>query len=144
LNFVLSTSNQILIIEIREVVDSKKPENEVLALPLKRLIEALPFVDSAEKFAAVIEGIPLAAVDEAIFVSSAPHRREQLKAWLKILNQPFQIKVGDRLRLARDLFTTTKGKVVEILEWFGDSGRTNGGLVALSEINSGTWELVTG
>jgi hypothetical protein len=130
------------LIEIREVVDSKKPENEVLALPLKRLIEALPFVDSAEEFAAVIEGIPSAAVDEAIFVSSVPYRREQLKTWLKILNQSVQIKVGDRLKLTKDLLTTTKGKLVQVLEWFGDWGQTTWGLVTLTEIESGTWELM--
>ena len=89
-------------------------------------------------------------MDDVIFASSAPHRREQLEAWLQALNQPdvevepqpIQIKVGDRLRLAKDLLKTTRGKVIQILEWFGDWGETTWGSVALTEIESGTWELM--
>jgi hypothetical protein len=125
-------------------------QNQGEGSELEQLLEAMPFCESAEDLATVIEGVPLAVVGEAIFMSSDQSHRKQLEAWLEALNQPvvevepqlIQIKVGDRLSLAKDLFTTTKGKVVVILEWFGDSGRTNGGLVALSEIQSGIWQFM--
>jgi len=113
------------------------------------LVEALPSCESAENLAAVIKGSALETVEDAIFFQPEP-QRSQLTQWLEVLNQPtvevepqpIQIKVGDRLRLAKNLFATSKGKVVQILESFGDLFETNWGAVALSEIQSGTWELM--
>jgi hypothetical protein len=56
--------------------------------------------------------------------------------------KPIQIKVGDRLRLAKDLLTVTSGKVVRVLEAFGDWFETSWGAVSFTEIELGTWELI--
>jgi hypothetical protein len=125
-------------------------QDEGVGSELERLVEALPSCESAENLAAVIKGSALETVEDAIFMSSDPHRRKQLETWLRVLNQssvetepqPVQIKVGDRLRLAKNLFATTKGKVVQVLKSFGDLFETNWGTVALTEIESGTWELM--
>jgi hypothetical protein len=117
---------------------------------LEQLIEALPFAESVEGFASIIEGSPLKTVEDAILYLESPTQKQQLTQWLKALNQPaveaepqpVQIRVGDRLRLAKNLFATTKGKVVEVLKSFGDLFETNWGTVALTEIESGTWELM--
>jgi hypothetical protein len=117
---------------------------------LEQLIEALPFAESPEDFASIIEGSPVEVVEDAITVSGDQPRRKQLEAWLEVLSQPavevepqpIQIKVGDRLRLAKDLLKTTRGKVIQILEWFGDWGETTWGAVALTEIELGTWQLM--
>jgi hypothetical protein len=117
---------------------------------LEKLVEALPFAKTVENFASIVEGSPLQVVEDAITLSGDQPRRQQLEAWLEALNHPavevepqlIQIKVGDRLRLAKDLLKTTRGKVIQILEWFGDWGETTWGSVALTEIESGTWELM--
>jgi hypothetical protein len=118
---------------------------------LEQLVEALPFVETVDNFVAVVEGSPRQAIEDAIFFQPEP-QRSQLTQWLEVLDQPaeevepqpVQVRVGDRLRLAKNLFATTKGKVVQVLESFGDLFETTFGAVSLAEVESGTWELVTG
>jgi hypothetical protein len=51
---------------------------------LEELIEALPFAESVEDFASIIEGSPLEAVEDA-FLYQEPQRRIQLQGWLDAL-----------------------------------------------------------
>lgn len=62
------------------------PQNQMTEL--EQLVEALPFAESAENFASIIEGSPLETVEEAIALQDTQPRRLQLQAWLESLNQP--------------------------------------------------------
>jgi hypothetical protein len=125
--------------EVLEAAAGQKSE-------LEELIEALPFAESPEDFASIIEDSDLKTVEDAIALSGDQPRRQQLTQWLletqSVEPDSIQIRVGDRLRLAKDLFKTTRGKLVEVLEWFGDWGETTYGSVTLTEIESGTWQLM--
>jgi hypothetical protein len=54
---------------------------------LEQLIEALPFAQSPEDFASVIEGSSLQAVEDAIALSGDQPRRRQLREWLEALGE---------------------------------------------------------
>jgi len=58
-----------------------------LSSQLEQLVEALPFVEDAETFAAVIEGSPLEVVEDAIALSGSQPRRLQLHQWYESLKQ---------------------------------------------------------
>ena len=117
-----------------------------LPTPLEALVSALETCQSVSQFAALTDGYSLELVEDAIALSDTQPRRTQLRQWyaaaIAVEPQPVQVKVGDRLRLAKNLFATSKGKVVQILESFGDLFETNWGAVSLAEIESGTWELI--
>jgi hypothetical protein len=49
---------------------------------LEQLIEALPFAESLEDFASIIEDSPLEAVEDAIALQDTQPRRIQLQGWL--------------------------------------------------------------
>jgi hypothetical protein len=55
---------------------------------LEELIEALPFAETIEEFASIIEGSPTEIVEDAIALSDSQPRRKQLKAWLEASVRP--------------------------------------------------------
>jgi hypothetical protein len=67
--------------EVLEAAAGQKSE-------LEQLVEALPFAQSLEDFASIVEGNPLEAVGDAIALQPNQPRRIQLQAWLDALNQP--------------------------------------------------------
>jgi len=54
---------------------------------LEQLIEALPFAESPEDLASIIEGSPLGAVQDAIALQPNQPRRQQLTAWYEAIQQ---------------------------------------------------------
>jgi hypothetical protein len=62
---------------------------------LEQLVEALPFAESLEDFASIIEGSPLEAVEDAISLQDTQPRRQQLMSWYQelandITSEPLQ------------------------------------------------------
>jgi hypothetical protein len=55
---------------------------------LEQLVEALPFAESIEDFASIVEDSPLEVVEEAIALQPDQPRRRQLREWLEGLNLP--------------------------------------------------------
>jgi hypothetical protein len=55
---------------------------------LEELIEALPFAETAQDLASIVEGSPLKTVEDAIALQPDQPRRSQLTQWLENLNQP--------------------------------------------------------
>jgi hypothetical protein len=112
-----------------------------------RLVELLATIRTSDEFIRAIQGFSTVAVEDAIASQDTQPKRQQLAQWYaaaaEVLEpKPIQIKVGDRLRLAKDLLTVTSGKVVRVLEAFGDWFETSWGAVSFTEIESGTWELI--
>ena len=68
---------------------------------LEQLVEALAFAESAEDFAAAIEGNPLEIVEDAIALAESQPRRRQLGDWSQQLSQESVgsgLRVGDQVR----------------------------------------------
>ncbi|MDP8966871.1 MAG: DUF3854 domain-containing protein [Cyanobacteriota bacterium] len=63
-------------------------QHEGVGSELEQLLEALPFAESAEDFASIVDGSPTEAVEEAIALQPNQPRRQQLTQWLEALNQP--------------------------------------------------------
>jgi hypothetical protein len=63
-------------------------QDEGVGSELEQLVEALPFAESLEDFASIIEGSPLEAVRDAIAFQDTQPRRIQLQGWLEALRQP--------------------------------------------------------
>jgi len=81
------------LIKIREEVCSETPVSIDGFSPnedseLEQLIEALPFADSVEDFASIVEGCSRETVENAIAFSGDQPRRQQLQSWLEALNEP--------------------------------------------------------
>jgi hypothetical protein len=57
---------------------------------VQELLQALPFAESIEDFASIVEGSSLEAVGDAIALQDAQPRRIQLQGWLETLNQPVE------------------------------------------------------
>jgi hypothetical protein len=57
---------------------------------LEQLIEALPFAESPEDFASIIEGAQREAIEDAIAFQDTQPRRIQLQGWLEALKQPVE------------------------------------------------------
>jgi hypothetical protein len=55
---------------------------------LEQLLQALPFAESLEDFATVVEGSPTEIVEDAIALSGDQPRRKQLEVWLRALEEP--------------------------------------------------------
>jgi hypothetical protein len=91
-------------------------QDEAVGSELEQLVEALPLCESAESLAAVIKGSPLETVEDAIFMSSDPHRRNQLEAWLKALNQP-AVEVEPQPSKARSWQWSELPLVKSVLRW---------------------------
>jgi hypothetical protein len=54
---------------------------------LEQLVEALPFAESIEDFASIVEGSPLEAVEDAIALQPDQPRRRQLREWLEAVEE---------------------------------------------------------
>jgi hypothetical protein len=54
---------------------------------LEQLIEALPFAETSEDFASIVEGSPLEAVEDAISLQPDQPRRRQLREWLEAVGE---------------------------------------------------------
>jgi hypothetical protein len=120
--------------------ESAAYQDEAVGSELEQLVEALPFCESAEDFALVVEGSPLETVNEAILMSSDQPRAKQLEAWLEALQKPSEpslgFKVGDCLKRIKGVFEGQIARITEVLEW---GIETSLGTVAFSEISG--WEL---
>ncbi len=111
------------------------------------LFDLLALAPTYEVFSQAIKGVSSEVVQDAIALQNSQPKRLQLSQWYAsavevVEPKPVQIKVGDRLRLAKDLLTVTRGKVVRVLEAFGDWFETSWGAVSFTEVESGTWELI--
>jgi len=111
------------------------------------IVDQLVAVSTPEEFKRVIQEISRDVVEDAIACQDTQPKRQQLAQWYAaaaevVEPKPIQIKVGDRLRLAKDLLTVTSGKVVRVLEVFGDWFETSWGVVSFTEVESGTWALI--
>ena len=60
------------------------------------LVEALPYCDSPQAFAAVIEGYSPETVEDAIALQDTQHRRKELKSWLEALSGVTETVSGER------------------------------------------------
>jgi transcription antitermination factor NusG len=112
---------------------------EAVGSELEQLVEALPFAESLEDFASIIEGSPLEAVEDA-FLYQEPQRRIQLQRWLEATQKPVEpfigLEVGDCLKWLQGVFKGQIARVVEILDW---GIETSLGAVAFTEMSG--WEL---
>lgn len=76
----------------QQEVEDLTSSNVAISTPsgdeLEQLIQALPFVDDAKTFAAVIEGSPVEIVEDAIAMTDSQPRRKQLEGWLQSISQP--------------------------------------------------------
>jgi hypothetical protein len=88
------TSSETQVEDTQDIVCQTIEEVVELPLPvvqkseLEQLLEALPFAESPEDFAAIIEDSSLETVEDAIALSGDQPRRKQLEGWLKALNEP--------------------------------------------------------
>jgi hypothetical protein len=62
-------------------------QDEGVGSELEQLVEALPFVETVDDFAAVVEGSPRQAIEDAIALSGDQPRRQQLTAWYEAIQQ---------------------------------------------------------
>jgi len=106
---------------------------------LEQLIEALPFAESLEDFASIIEGSPRETVEEAIALADTQPRRQQLRSWLEAVLKPSEpslgFKVGDCLKRIKGVFQGQIARITEVLEW---GIETSLGTIAFSELSG--WE----
>jgi len=118
---------------------------------VEQLIITISLCESPEQLATLTQGYTQEVIEAAIDAQDDQPLRNKLRQWnasvavvavQAVEPKPVQIKVGDRLRLGKDLLKTTKGKVVQVLELFGDWFETSWGAVSLTEVESGTWELM--
>jgi hypothetical protein len=107
---------------------------------LEQLIEALPFAESIEDFASIIEDSPLEAVEDAIALQDTQPRRLQLQRWLEATQKPVEpsigLGVGDCLKRLQGVLKGQIAWVVEIFDW---GIETSLGAVAFTEMSG--WEL---
>jgi hypothetical protein len=112
---------------------------------LEQLVEALPFCETADDLACVIEGYAIEAVEDAIAMQDTQPRRLQLTKWLaNATTEPIEpvlpsFKVGDALERLRGY---SKGQVAQVLQVFQDWLETSLGAVTFDEIKSGSWLLI--
>jgi transcription antitermination factor NusG len=103
---------------------------------LEQLIEALPFAESIEDFASIIEDSPLEAVEDAIALSGDQPRRQQLRSWLEALQKSSEpslgFKLGDCLKRIKGVFEGQVAMITEVLDW---GIETSLGTVAFIEIS---------
>jgi hypothetical protein len=114
---------------------------------LEQLVEALPYCETVDDLACVIEGYAIEAVEDAIAMQDTQPRRLQLTKWLaNATTEPiepvlpsFKVKVGDALERLRGY---SKGQVTQVLQVFQDWLETSLGAVSFNEIESGSWLLI--
>jgi hypothetical protein len=71
---------------------------------LEQLLEALPFVETADDFAAVVEGSPRQAIEDAIALQDSAPRRLQLSQWLTALPNPESLDEAIAARPSLDFY----------------------------------------
>jgi hypothetical protein len=91
---------------------------------LEQLIEALPFCETPEDFAAVVEDSPLEMVEDAIALQPDQPRRRQLTQWLESLNQPVG-EVEPQPLKARSWEWSELPLVKSVLRWIDRSERVS-------------------
>jgi hypothetical protein len=112
---------------------------------LEQLVEALPFCETADDLASVIEDYAIEVVEDAIAMQDTQPRRLQLTKWLaNATTEPIEpvlpsFKVGDALERLRGY---SKGQVAQVLQVFQDWLETSLGAVSFNEIESGSWLLI--
>jgi hypothetical protein len=114
---------------------------------LEQLIEALPFCETADDLALVMEDYAIEVVEDAIAMQDTQPRRLQLTKWLaSATTEPKPIEpvlpsfqVGDALERLRGY---SKGQVAQVLQVFQDWLETSLGAVSFNEIESGSWLLM--
>jgi hypothetical protein len=112
---------------------------------LEQLVEALPFCETADDLACVIEGYAIEAVEDAIAMQDTQPRRLLLTEWLaNATTEPIEpvlpsFKVGDALKRLRGY---SKGQVAQVVQVFQDWLETSLGAVSFNEIESGSWLLM--
>jgi hypothetical protein len=114
---------------------------------LEQLVEALPFCETADDLANVIEGCAIEVVEDAIALQDTQPRRQRLSEWLAFVKtepKPIEpdlpsFKVGDALERLHGVY---KGKVAQVLQVFRDWLNTSLGAVTLDEIKSGSWRII--
>jgi hypothetical protein len=89
---------------------------------LEQLIEALPFCETPQDFAAVVEDSPLEMVEDAIALQPDQPRRRQLTQWLEALNQPVG-EVEPQPLKARSWDWSEIPLVKSVLRWINRSER---------------------
>jgi hypothetical protein len=122
-------------------------QDGAIGTELEQLIEALPFCETVEDLANVIEGCAIEVVEDAIAMQDTQPRRIRLTEWLAFVKtepKPIQpilpsFKVGDALERLNGVY---KGKVAQVLQVFQDWLETSLGAVTLDEIKSGSWLLI--
>jgi hypothetical protein len=112
---------------------------------LEQLVEALPFVETADEFAAVIKGSPMEAVGDAIALSGNQPRRKQLEGWLKALQKPVtqdcsQIPPGKLLRGNKHCYV---GQIAEIFKTLKNYYETSLGSIPRIEVERGDWSFIS-
>jgi hypothetical protein len=78
---VNSTGNNIYTSNV--FTESAVYQTAVYGSEIEQLAEALPFVETANDFAAVVEGYPSELVEDAIALQDNQPRRQQLAQWLE-------------------------------------------------------------
>jgi hypothetical protein len=72
-------------------------QDEGVKSELQQLVEALPFAESLEDFASIVEDSPREAVEEAIALQDTQPRRQQLMSWYEKLandtSEPLQLEL---------------------------------------------------
>jgi hypothetical protein len=114
---------------------------------LEQLVEALPFCETADDLASVIEDYAIEVVEDAIAMQDTQPRRLLLTKWLaNATTEPKPIEpvlpsfqVGDILKRLRGY---SKGQVAQVLQVFQDWLETSLGAVSFNEIESGSWQLI--
>jgi hypothetical protein len=109
---------------------------EAVGSELEQLVEALPFAESLEDFASIIEDSPLEAVEDAIALSGDQPRRQQLRSWLEALQKSSEpslgFKIGDCLKRIKGVFEGQVAMITEVLDW---GLETSLGTVAFTEMS---------
>jgi hypothetical protein len=112
---------------------------------LEQLVEALPFCETADDLALVMEDYAIEVVEDAIAMQDTQPRRLLLTKWLaSATTEPIEpvlpsFKVGDALERLRGY---SKGQVAQVLQVFQDWLETSLGAVSFNEIESGSWQLI--
>jgi hypothetical protein len=112
---------------------------------LEQLIEALPFCETTDDLASVIEDYAIEVVEDAIAMQDTQPRRLLLTKWLaSATTEPIEpvlpsFQVGDALERLRGY---SKGQVAQVLQVFQDWLETSLGAVSFNEIESGSWQLI--
>ena len=88
LSNIASIKNQVVVTQKTSNLESQGDREVLEAVAvqkseLEKLVEALPFAETVEDFASIVEDTPLETVEDAIAFQPTQPRRKQLDEWLK-------------------------------------------------------------